>query len=50
MASTMAERMEKENKKVLAMKEKAIEQLKMYPYELESVDNVRAKVGEKGGL
>lgn len=46
----MAERLERETKKVAASKEKAIEQLKKYPYELESVENVRAKVSEEGGL
>ena len=50
MASTMADRMERETKKILAMKEKAVEQLKMYPYELESVENVMAKISDKSGL
>jgi hypothetical protein len=50
MASTMADRMERETKKILALKEKASEHLKMYPYELESIENVRAKVSEKDGL
>jgi len=50
MASTMADRMERENKKILALREKASGHLKMYPYELESIENVRAKVSEKDGL
>jgi hypothetical protein len=50
MAATMADRMERENKKILAMKVKASEFLKMYPYELESIENIKAKVGEKDGL
>lgn len=48
--ATMVERLERETKKIGTLKAKAIEQLKKYPYELESVENVRAKVREEGGL
>ncbi len=50
MATTMVERLERETKKIGSLKVKAIEQLKKYPYELESVENVRAKVSEEGGM